>query len=101
MKNYIVYDSAGEILRTGACPDEMVEMQAQDGEFVMEGRADDSRNYVLKGEIVEFSPEMKAEKAAREQEMQAKRDIELLIAQKMDEIVRRQAIVELKKEGKL
>jgi len=41
MKNYIVYSSNKEILRTGICQDSTFYLQAQD-EFVMEGIANDS-----------------------------------------------------------
>jgi len=47
MKNYIVYNTQGEILRTGYCPDEMVDIQAQVGELVIEGIANDVTQYML------------------------------------------------------
>lgn len=41
MKNYIVYNSDGKILVTGCCAETDFLLQAQDGEFVMEGVAND------------------------------------------------------------
>jgi len=38
---YIVYDMAGKILRRVDCPPTLSLMQAEDGEFVMEGEAND------------------------------------------------------------
>ena len=54
MKNYIVYNSSGKILRTGTCPDEMMEIQAREpGELVMEGVANDLIHYIKNGQIKE------------------------------------------------
>jgi len=55
MKNFIVYNSIGEILRTGICPDEMVDIQAQTGESVMEGIANDVTQYILDGIVIDKS----------------------------------------------
>ena len=53
MKNFIVYNSSGEILRTGSCPDSVFSAQAQDGEFIMEGVCEDDANYsVVNGALV-------------------------------------------------
>lgn len=40
MKHFVIHNAAGEILRTGSCPDEAFELQARDGEFVLEAQAD-------------------------------------------------------------
>lgn len=52
MKRYLVYDAGGTILRTGWCQDDMVQAQAAPGEFAMEGKAVDSINRVLDGQIL-------------------------------------------------
>ncbi len=36
MKNFIVYDKQGKILRPGFCQDGTFRLQAKDGEFIME-----------------------------------------------------------------
>lgn len=41
MKSFIVYNAQGKILRTGTCQNSTLQLQAQNGEFVMEGSADD------------------------------------------------------------
>lgn len=41
MKNFIVYNSNGEILRTGSCPPRDFSLQAGEDEFVMQGTAND------------------------------------------------------------
>ena len=51
MKSYIVYDEVGKILRTGSCPDYMLETQANAGEYVLEGRARDSIEMVVNGKL--------------------------------------------------
>lgn len=47
MRNFIVYNSKGEILRTGLSQDIDFYVQAQDGEFVMEGQADSLTQKVI------------------------------------------------------
>ncbi len=40
MKNYIIFNDTKRISRTGSCPISMINLQAGDGEFVIEGIAD-------------------------------------------------------------
>lgn len=61
MKSYIVYDEEGKILRTGICPDEAFLKQAQTGEFVMEGAANDYFQKIVGGRVVDKTPEEIAE----------------------------------------
>ncbi len=44
--SFIIYDADGVILRTGTCLATMRELQAHDGEFVLEGIANDATQYV-------------------------------------------------------
>ena len=98
MKNYIVYNRDGEILRTGMCPDSMVRIQAQgEGELVMEGKANDIEHKIINGKIIRKTEE---EIALIKKEMEPDPK-ERLISQRMHEIMRRQAIEELTKEGKI
>ena len=53
MKSFIVYAQDGTILRTGTCPDSVLPSQAGDGEFVMEGTADDSLQMIVNGVVVD------------------------------------------------
>ncbi|MGJ8660689.1 MAG: phage tail assembly chaperone [Bacteroidota bacterium] len=53
MKQFIVYNSDGDILRTGSCPDNMIGLQAGDGEFVIDGVADDVTKRIIDGAIVD------------------------------------------------
>ena len=46
MKHFIVYSEAGEILRAGRCPDSAFDLQAQAGEFLLEGKADVAQDAV-------------------------------------------------------
>lgn len=75
MKNIIVYDSGGSILRTGTCADEDVLLQAGNGEFVMEGIADDATQMIVNGEIVSKPELTDSEKnTAALQELREMRD---------------------------
>ena len=62
MKNFIVYDSEGKILRTGTCAAGDVSLQAGSGEFVMEGTADDAIQMIVNGEVVSKPEPTNAEK---------------------------------------
>ena len=53
MKNFIIYDAIGTILRTGSCPDEMVSMQALPGETAMVGAARDDLQYISGGLVTD------------------------------------------------
>lgn len=46
MPHFIVYDHKGNILRTGIAPTEMIPLQAQDGELVLEGYADQQGDFI-------------------------------------------------------
>lgn len=94
MKDFIVYNTEGKILRTGSCPDDMVKLQ---GELVMEGKANDIEHKIVKGKVAKKT---KKELDAIKKKMQPDPK-EILIRDKMQEILRKQAIDELTKEGKL
>lgn len=51
MKSFAVYDRQGRILHTGAAPEEVFELQAGEGRFVIEGPADWASDYVLAGKV--------------------------------------------------
>lgn len=53
MKSYIVYDSDGIIVRTGVCSQHDLHLQAIDGQFVIEGKADDASKMIVDGKIVD------------------------------------------------
>ena len=53
MKQFIVYDLHGEIIRTGLCSDLDFFIQADENQFVMEGVADDSCHIIVDGQIVD------------------------------------------------
>lgn len=57
MINFFIHDARGVILRTGKAPESMVDLQAQDGEFVLRGAADDSTQYVVDGELATYTEE--------------------------------------------
>jgi len=46
MKHFVIHNAAGEILRTGSCPEEAFAFQAQAGEFVIEALADVEKDSV-------------------------------------------------------
>ena len=64
MISFLVYTQDGEICRTGACPAEMLDIQAQDGEATLEcdPLAKDSEHYVLNGTVQAYTAVELAEK---------------------------------------
>lgn len=56
IKKYIVYTEDGLIRRTGVCPESALSLQAQEGEFVMEGEARDDLHMIVNGEVVAKPP---------------------------------------------
>jgi hypothetical protein len=50
---YVVYISTGEIIKTGDCPDGMLEEQKGPGEFVIEGEANDITQKIVDGKVVD------------------------------------------------
>lgn len=56
MKNFIIYDASGSILRVGCVPEEYLNLQAQEGEFLIEGSAkpDTDRVDVKTKEIIKI-----------------------------------------------
>ncbi len=53
--SYIIYDEAGEILRQIQCSKAMSKIQAKEGEFMIEGEANDVTQMVVYGEVVDKS----------------------------------------------
>lgn len=51
MKQFIIYDDQGFILRCGNCADSDIDLQARDGESVIEGIADDSTQMIIDGVV--------------------------------------------------
>lgn len=54
---YIIYDSAGEILRVVDCAPKFAKMQAHDGEFIMKGNANDTTQKIVAGKVVDKAPQ--------------------------------------------
>lgn len=98
---YIVHNAEGIIFRTGTCGESEFLRQAGFGEFVIEGSARDSVHSVVDGQVVEKPKEKRTAdihplECNNEQRME-----ERLIRQRMSQILRKQAIKELREEGLL
>lgn len=50
--NFTVYDTQGKILRTGFCPTDMLEVQANENELIIGEESDPSINYVSTGSVL-------------------------------------------------
>ena len=58
--NYIIYKKGvnpSQIIRTGICPEEMMKIQVKEDEMIIEGIANDSTQYILNGEVINYTPE--------------------------------------------
>lgn len=57
MKNYIIYNNNGKILRIGSCSDDCFNLKAQKDELIIEGSADDCTQKVVNDKVVDKTPE--------------------------------------------
>jgi len=99
MKSFIIYHRAnGEILRTGSCPNNMLSLQIRSfNEKLIEGRANDLTDKISNGKVISKSQE----ELAADEKANLPNPTELLIQQKMQQLLRTQAVEELKREGKI
>jgi hypothetical protein len=67
-KNYIIYDKTGTILRCGYCLEENLHNQAEEGEFMILGVANDLEDKIVDGK--------KVKKTKKEKENNPKINIE-------------------------
>ncbi len=77
MKHFIIYNDDGDILRTGTCQDNDFYLQARDGENIIEGIADDSKQIIQNGGVIEKPPVVKSTEEILN-EVRAQRDALLL-----------------------
>tara|TARA_Y100000114_G_scaffold156797_1_gene185347 strand:+ start:468 stop:860 length:393 start_codon:yes stop_codon:yes gene_type:complete len=66
VKNFFVHDAAGNILKTGSCPEGDLALQAKQGQTVVEGIANDATQIYVDGALQdkpEDSDEIKRESA--------------------------------------
>lgn len=95
MNRYTIYDKrTGEIIKRLNCPFSELNNNLDENQDYIEGDFDDFDYYVdIKTKMpVKLNKSKRLEKTTEE---------ELLIAEKIQEILRRQAIEELKKEGRI
>lgn len=84
--NYIIYNAAGEILRTGACPNGEEQLQARDGEFLLIGSADvekdavnpQTQQVVPGGRVIPPSPPLTYDRARRQMYPRLEEQLDML-----------------------
>jgi len=77
VKNYIVHDQNGNILRTGVCPDDMMDLNARENETIIEGIANDKRHIVLNGKICDKPVDFDAIKIELQEQLRVMRNAKL------------------------
>ena len=77
MKNYIVHDESGNILRTGVCPDDMMYLNARENETIIEGIASDKRHIVVNGKICDKPVDLDALKVELQERLRVTRNAKL------------------------
>jgi hypothetical protein len=60
-KNYIIHNLEGKILRTGFCQESDLKYQAQENEFMIEGKACDLKHKIKENRVVEKTDSEKRE----------------------------------------
>ena len=53
MKSFVVYSDSGQVIRSGSCATEDFALQVAEGEFILEGVADDATQLVIDGVVVD------------------------------------------------
>lgn len=107
MSNFIIYDkNTGDILRTGSCPESMMNIQVdKEIESIMEGAADDACDKVnleTKKVMKEYKTTRKKIQEEEEriwEEEAPQRERERIIKERVDQNNRNKAIQELIDEG--
>jgi len=94
MKNFIVYDEHGKILRTGFCQDNTFYLQAQDGEFVIKGKANAATQKVVgigvDGKVVDKTPEeIEAAKPPQPKQIPERQQTANITNEQLESIVQR------------
>jgi hypothetical protein len=77
VKNYIVHDESGNILRTGVCQDDMMYLNARENETVIEGIASDKRHIVVNGKICDKPKDLDALKVELQERLRVTRNAKL------------------------
>ena len=77
MKNYIVHDENGNIIRTGVCPEDMMYLNARENETVIEGIASDKRHVVVNGKICNKPVDLDAVKVELQERLRVTRNAKL------------------------
>ena len=77
MKNYIVHDKNGNILRAGVCPDDMIYLNARENETVIEGIASDKRHIIVNGNICDKPVDFDAIKIELQEQLRVMRNAKL------------------------
>lgn len=54
MIDYAIYDNLGRVLRTGSCDEASLQYQAQTAESLLEGKINQTTQYVVNGAIVDL-----------------------------------------------
>jgi hypothetical protein len=57
IKYYIIYNALGQILRTGSCAESDFDVQAQTGEFIIEGQANQLTQYIKDKQVADLPPQ--------------------------------------------
>ena len=104
MTNFIVFNpGTGQIKRTGSCLEDIIYLQCMDGECVIKGDADLNLHMIDMEtlERIDKPDSVLQEEKTFIEALFKKDEDEAIISTKAQEILRRMAIEELKKEGKI
>ena len=96
---FVVYDQSGQILRTGSCPESMINLQAGKSEYVLEGDGTDRNHKVVGGRIVQKSETELQQIIDDELIAQNKLKRRAIIEDRKQQILEKMALKELENEG--
>jgi len=90
MKQFIIYNTQGKILRTGTCQDKCFDLQASNpGELVLEGAADDLKHKIAGKKVIDKTqPEIEIEKSRQRKTPKEKKYVRINSEQWQDVLAR-------------
>jgi hypothetical protein len=75
MIDYIIYDDNGQILRTGKCPQSMLDAQCGENENIIQGIAQDDKHQIIDGLIVDKDVDKAVDNSIKLNELRQQRNI--------------------------
>jgi len=98
--NYIIYNEDGVILRNVECPPGLANLQAKEGEFIMEGTANDATQKIVDSKVVDKTTEEIEADNPTPHKIPAEKQPAYITKEQWQSVLERIARLEIKDGGK-